>query len=368
MASEPDSWFQKAFNVGKDVFEGVEAKAAEAEAAAAQKLKEAQAFAAQKAKDAQDFAVKKVAEAKAFVTQKAKDAAGMAGLGGPKPATPPAQRVGAGGGGGGSLTGPVGRGGKNKPDDVKFVQRALGLNEDGKCGPQTIGAIENFQKSLGQAKPDGRIDPGGPTLRALMSGGLGAKLPDPAEIGKAAENKAAELKKDAGDVADGVAKEAKKDAEIAAEKLKEAGRLVEDLAIKVKDFGVAIARDTEGCRLQAAAIALAVVTASAGIAAVVFPAPADVTPGVVVAAPIQVAGIVTMLTGVAGLIAAGAAYINCKLDQLETLNKEAKEAARDRKNAELEEKIRKQQQQIDDINKRKQDLQNSVNQIRKFVK
>jgi peptidoglycan hydrolase-like protein with peptidoglycan-binding domain len=73
----------------------------------------------------------------------------------------------------------VGRGGKNKPDDVKFVQRALGLNEDGKCGPQTIGAIENFQKTLGQARLDGRIDAGGPTLGALLSRGKGTPAPSP---------------------------------------------------------------------------------------------------------------------------------------------------------------------------------------------
>ena len=177
-------------------------------------------------------------------------------------------------------------------------------------------------------------------------------------------NKMPQLKKDADDAVDTLKEEAKKDADIAAEKLKEAGRLIKDLAIKVKDLGLAVAKDTEGCRLQAAAIAVAVVAASVSIAAIVFPAPADVTPGVAVAAPIQLAGVVGMFLSVAGLIAAIASYVKCKEDQVETLGKEA---AQDRQNKELEEKLRKLQQQIDDIKNRKQDLQSSLNQIRKFV-
>jgi hypothetical protein len=61
----------------------------------------------------------------------------------------------------------VGRGGKNAPNDVRAVQTALGIASDGQCGGQTIAAIEAFQRSLGQAKPDGRIDAGGPTEHAL---------------------------------------------------------------------------------------------------------------------------------------------------------------------------------------------------------
>jgi peptidoglycan hydrolase-like protein with peptidoglycan-binding domain len=178
MATDPDSWFQKAFHVGKDVFDSVEQRAAEAEAAAAQKLREAQALAAQKAREAREFAAQKAAEAKAFVAQKAKDAAALGGP--PKGATPPAAKGNADQTGPTAISGSVGRAGRNKPEDVKFVQRALGLNEDGKCGPQTIGAIERFQKSLGQAKPDGRIDPGGPTLRALLSRGKATSAPSPA--------------------------------------------------------------------------------------------------------------------------------------------------------------------------------------------
>jgi hypothetical protein len=76
-----------------------------------------------------------------------------------------------------SISASVGRGGKNKPEDVTAVQNALntktkaGLKVDGKCGPKTIGAIESFQKTLGMSRPDGRIDPGRGTARALASSG-----------------------------------------------------------------------------------------------------------------------------------------------------------------------------------------------------
>src|SRR6266567_1242785 len=60
----------------------------------------------------------------------------------------------------------VGRGGKNKPEDVQAVQAQLnrragaGLVVDGKCGPKTIAAISAFQKTLGMRSPDGLIEPG----------------------------------------------------------------------------------------------------------------------------------------------------------------------------------------------------------------
>jgi peptidoglycan hydrolase-like protein with peptidoglycan-binding domain len=84
--------------------------------------------------------------------------------------------------GGLAISAPVGRGGKNKPEDVSAVQEALnrrakaGLTVDGKMGPATIKAIEEFQKSLNQFKPDGIIQPGRGTARALAGNG---KLPAP---------------------------------------------------------------------------------------------------------------------------------------------------------------------------------------------
>jgi hypothetical protein len=86
----------------------------------------------------------------------------------------------AGGGAGGSsgsgatgsfpLGGSVGRGGQNRAGDVKAVQRALGIADDGQCGGQTIGAIEAFQRKMGLPKADGRVDPGGATERAMAGG------------------------------------------------------------------------------------------------------------------------------------------------------------------------------------------------------
>jgi peptidoglycan hydrolase-like protein with peptidoglycan-binding domain len=73
------------------------------------------------------------------------------------------------------ISGSVGRGGKNHPDDVQAVQTALNrrhqakLEVDGKCGPTTIRAIEAFQRHLGQFKPDGLVEPRRGTARVLAS-------------------------------------------------------------------------------------------------------------------------------------------------------------------------------------------------------
>jgi hypothetical protein len=71
----------------------------------------------------------------------------------------------------------VGRGGVNQQPDVRRVQAALNVQhrlasldliaEDGLVGPETIGAIVRFQRSAGLPQADGRIDPRGPTQRAL---------------------------------------------------------------------------------------------------------------------------------------------------------------------------------------------------------
>ena len=69
----------------------------------------------------------------------------------------------------------VGKGGINGISDVIKVQRALNilfpsllLDIDGLCGPKTIRRIVRFQKRFMQ-NPDGRIDPGGRTLKRLNS-------------------------------------------------------------------------------------------------------------------------------------------------------------------------------------------------------
>ena len=76
-----------------------------------------------------------------------------------------------------SISGSVGRGGVNDRNDVLTVQRLINaklptplspLDEDGVCGPLTIQAIEDIQRSnLGMPLPDGRIDPNSATFAFL---------------------------------------------------------------------------------------------------------------------------------------------------------------------------------------------------------
>jgi hypothetical protein len=80
-----------------------------------------------------------------------------------------------------AITASVGRRGLNNPSDVRVVQsllnqhvQSLGLKPlavDGDVGPKTIGAIEAFQRRIGFAMPDGKVDPGGRTFQALDGGG-----------------------------------------------------------------------------------------------------------------------------------------------------------------------------------------------------
>ena len=83
------------------------------------------------------------------------------------------------------LTAAVGRGSKNLAEDVQQVQAALnrradaGLPVDGRCGPATIDAIVEFQRALGQSRPDGRVDPNRGTARALAASGKIGKAPPP---------------------------------------------------------------------------------------------------------------------------------------------------------------------------------------------
>jgi peptidoglycan hydrolase-like protein with peptidoglycan-binding domain len=77
-----------------------------------------------------------------------------------------------------SITKAVGKGVTNlNKGDVKVVQQLLNrhrpppfalVNEDGIIGVQTIAAIEEFQRRVVKmSQPDGRVDPGGTTLRML---------------------------------------------------------------------------------------------------------------------------------------------------------------------------------------------------------
>jgi peptidoglycan hydrolase-like protein with peptidoglycan-binding domain len=79
-----------------------------------------------------------------------------------------------------TISGSVGRLGKNLSPDVKIVQELLNnvpadsggplplLAVDGIAGPKTNSAIQKFQqRQIGFSGADGRVDPNGPTLKKL---------------------------------------------------------------------------------------------------------------------------------------------------------------------------------------------------------
>lgn len=76
-----------------------------------------------------------------------------------------------------AIEGSVGRKARNRAGDVAAVQSWLNsimpdsrrqLRADGRNGPNTMEAIADFQtKVVGSRKPDGRVDPGGRTLRHM---------------------------------------------------------------------------------------------------------------------------------------------------------------------------------------------------------
>ena len=89
------------------------------------------------------------------------------------------------------IGGSVGKGGKNAEADVIIVQHLLNVHVavlgvptlvvDGDAGTNTIEAIRRYQKMvLGSVAPDGRIDAGGNTWKALKAGKTVATPPLPA--------------------------------------------------------------------------------------------------------------------------------------------------------------------------------------------
>ena len=84
---------------------------------------------------------------------------------------------------------PMGTPNANLPQDVRTIQKLLNaqmaklmpmtaLGEDGVIGPKTIAAIEEFQRRVvGMSQPDGRVDPGGATLKALGGTATVATVP-----------------------------------------------------------------------------------------------------------------------------------------------------------------------------------------------
>jgi hypothetical protein len=71
-----------------------------------------------------------------------------------------------------TISSSVGQGGLNNPADVRVVQGLLvkkvapTLHVDGICGPRTINAIKEFQRSF-LSVPDGLVDPDGTTIVRL---------------------------------------------------------------------------------------------------------------------------------------------------------------------------------------------------------
>lgn len=84
------------------------------------------------------------------------------------------------------ITASVGKGGTNRRDDVLAIQELLNSNlpkytprlrVDGLCGLRTFEAIRKIQQNfVGMSSPDGRIDPRGPTLRALNESKLSSNV------------------------------------------------------------------------------------------------------------------------------------------------------------------------------------------------
>ena len=89
-----------------------------------------------------------------------------------------------------SIVAAVGKGAPNYPLDVLAVQEVLNahlpsghalLALDGRCGPKTEAAIEAMERfALHTAEPDGRLDPDGPTLKALNASRKVVRPLDPA--------------------------------------------------------------------------------------------------------------------------------------------------------------------------------------------
>lgn len=180
MSDEHDSWFKKAF--GLDLGDSLKKIEGEAKAMANQAANTV-SQAVQDARAKVEAGLDGVAKGAAAIAKKVAGAASGA-TGGTSGGSKGATGAPAGGGTGSfPLGGSVGRGGKNAPNDVRAVQTALGIAADGNCGSQTISAIEAFQRKLGQARPDGRVDAGGATEKALAGGGKVANATPPTPSG-----------------------------------------------------------------------------------------------------------------------------------------------------------------------------------------
>ncbi|MBC7938370.1 MAG: peptidoglycan-binding protein [Chitinophagaceae bacterium] len=171
MSDEHDSWFKEAFGV--DLGQSVQKIQDEGSALiddAKSKVSQVVEGVRGKVEETLDPALRGISGAVKKVAG-AVGSLGAAAAGGPPVPAGAGQAAGSGGEAGSfPLSGSVGRGGKNAANDVRAVQAALGIPTDGQCGPQTIAAIEAFQRNNGQTKADGRVDAGGATERAMAGG------------------------------------------------------------------------------------------------------------------------------------------------------------------------------------------------------
>jgi peptidoglycan hydrolase-like protein with peptidoglycan-binding domain len=88
------------------------------------------------------------------------------------------------------ITGSVGPNGDNNEADVRIVQQLLNqhrdspIGVDGDFGDETEQAIVDFQRDVVHMQnPDGEIDPGGPTFKALVGATDGQRQPSPIDTG-----------------------------------------------------------------------------------------------------------------------------------------------------------------------------------------
>ena len=191
MSDEQDSWFKSAFGVDL----GEAATRIENEASAlAEDAKRKAGEVIQGVQHAVEGGIDGVVSGIAGAVSKAAGVVGTAATGVAKKAAEAAAAAGAAAGVGSfPLRGSVGRGGQNAAEDVRAVQGALGITADGACGPQTTGAIEAFQRTMGVAKPDGRVDAGGATERAMRGGGAPSAPASPVPDAAAAPDAAGPL-------------------------------------------------------------------------------------------------------------------------------------------------------------------------------
>ena len=99
----------------------------------------------------------------------------------------------------------VGKGGKNKPEDIKVIQELLNpfagqvgfakMKVDGAPNPKLDKAIGAFQLNVCGFKPDSRVDPGKRTMQKLVAGPGKAKAEQKKDEAKVQQIKTAEQQK-----------------------------------------------------------------------------------------------------------------------------------------------------------------------------